>query len=442
MEEYITRGKNLKLLRKRLGLKQYEITGGEITRNLISLIENDKTPLHEGVARLISENINRISDERNMDITVFPEDLMNPVRLKAKRRADEYISELKKFTEDPKLELDKQLINDMELFLQNWNLPDKKSKAYEMMAEIYEKRNDYEKVYIYLTKALENYFLKPYNKDINELILKLSFACMKTKRYEEAINLTNLALSYKDTLEKYGSKVYYNRAVIYYSMKKYEKTLENVKNSRDILNKKDKLDSIEVTRANRLLIIEGNCYKNQKEYSKAIEAYNMMYESIGNEEFIDERCAAAINISETYELLNNKEKVKEYIYKVEELIPKLKEDSFYRTRIYQDLAERYKYLQNQKKTEYYYKKALDSFNPKNENEIMQNLLIDFIDFYRESDSGEDISSLISNIEDNVEKINVDINIKLLLNYLLFNIENNRVVDNKNIINKLLNKGEN
>ena len=51
-------GQNLKRIRKELNLKQYAITGGKITRNLISLIENDKTPLYEDNAKIIAETMN------------------------------------------------------------------------------------------------------------------------------------------------------------------------------------------------------------------------------------------------------------------------------------------------------------------------------------------------------------------------------------------------
>ena len=61
----ITIGQNLKQIRKRLGIRQHEISGGEVTRNLISLIENDKTPLHERVAKLIAKNINDINNKND-----------------------------------------------------------------------------------------------------------------------------------------------------------------------------------------------------------------------------------------------------------------------------------------------------------------------------------------------------------------------------------------
>jgi len=441
MEEYITRGQNLKVLRKKLGLKQYEITGGEITRNLISLIEHDKTPLHEGVARLISENINKISDERNMDIVVFPEDLMNPVRLKAKSLADEYISKLKIYLEDPEEEIDKKLLEEMEFFLQNWNLPDKKSKAYEMLGSIYEKRNNFEKSYIYFTKALENYFLKPYNKDINKLILKLSLSCMATGRYDESINLTNLAFSYDDTLEKYGSRMYYNRAVIFRRMDKFDESLENIKKSRELLDLKNRLEEEDKIRLKRLMLLEGNCYKNKQEYQKAIDIYHTIINEIKDDEAFDEKCATFINIAETYQILDVKEKVKEYVVKAEKLVDIIEDNSFYKIRIYQDLAERYKYLEEEDKVNSYYKKAINQFDPAKEKDLVQEILLDFIDFYRETGNTEDIGSIIPSIEDSAFQINVDHTMRLFLKYLLFNIENKRMVEAKDIINKLLNKGE-
>ena len=36
--EILSSGKKIKKIRKELGLKQHEITGGEVTRNLISII--------------------------------------------------------------------------------------------------------------------------------------------------------------------------------------------------------------------------------------------------------------------------------------------------------------------------------------------------------------------------------------------------------------------
>lgn len=84
-DENITVGQNLKRIRKELELKQYSITGGKITRNLISLIENDKTPLYEDNAKIIAENMNSNAMEKNMNIYIEPEDILDPKRYDAKK---------------------------------------------------------------------------------------------------------------------------------------------------------------------------------------------------------------------------------------------------------------------------------------------------------------------------------------------------------------------
>ena len=68
--EILSSGKKIKRIRKELGLKQHEITMGEVTRILISIIENDKAALTEKVAKVIADNINMACSEQNIDYHV------------------------------------------------------------------------------------------------------------------------------------------------------------------------------------------------------------------------------------------------------------------------------------------------------------------------------------------------------------------------------------
>jgi len=47
--EILSPGKKLRRIRKDLKIRQHEITGGEITRELISIIENDKCNMTSSV---------------------------------------------------------------------------------------------------------------------------------------------------------------------------------------------------------------------------------------------------------------------------------------------------------------------------------------------------------------------------------------------------------
>ncbi len=73
MNSILTPGKRLKKIRKALGLKQFEITGGLITRNLISIIENEKASLTDNVADILCVNINSICIKKGIDFSITPE---------------------------------------------------------------------------------------------------------------------------------------------------------------------------------------------------------------------------------------------------------------------------------------------------------------------------------------------------------------------------------
>ncbi len=163
----ITSGENLKRIRNELNLKQVEIVGGEITRNLISLIENDRTSLTEKSARIICKNINKTTMERNLDIYIEPKDILIPERYEANKKADTYIKELKELIKTKNFIIDIEYINEIELFLNKWNLTYKKTKIYELIADIYYNLRDYHSEYTYVIKLYRNYLIAIIRKIIS-----------------------------------------------------------------------------------------------------------------------------------------------------------------------------------------------------------------------------------------------------------------------------------
>ena len=55
----LTPGEKIKKIRKDFKIKQNEITGGKITRNLVSLIENNRADLTASTAEIIANSIKR-----------------------------------------------------------------------------------------------------------------------------------------------------------------------------------------------------------------------------------------------------------------------------------------------------------------------------------------------------------------------------------------------
>ena len=129
-------GENLRKIRKSLNLKQYEITGGEITRNLISLIENNKTPLYEHIARLICKNINYIANKRNLEVNIDINDILNPKHFEAKKIGEEHIIKLNSLIETKDTKSIKTEIINVEDFLRTWDMPKIKSNIYKNLTPV------------------------------------------------------------------------------------------------------------------------------------------------------------------------------------------------------------------------------------------------------------------------------------------------------------------
>ena len=120
--EILSSGKKIKRIRKELGLKQHEITKGEVTRNLISIIENDKAALTEKVAKVIADNINMACSEQNIDYHVSAKYLLESEEYQAERVVDKYLENLA---------VDNlQIVDEIEEFLIIYNLTDKKISIY------------------------------------------------------------------------------------------------------------------------------------------------------------------------------------------------------------------------------------------------------------------------------------------------------------------------
>ena len=127
--EILSSGKKIKRIRKELGLKQHEITGGEVTRNLISIIENDKAALTEKVAKVIADNINMACSEQNIDYHVSAKYLLESEEYQAERVVDKYLENLA---------VDNlQIVDEIEEFLIIYDLTDKKISIYEKIGDLY-----------------------------------------------------------------------------------------------------------------------------------------------------------------------------------------------------------------------------------------------------------------------------------------------------------------
>jgi tetratricopeptide (TPR) repeat protein len=430
-------GENLKRIRLELDLKQYEITGGEVTRNLISIIENGKTPLSEDNASLICRNINKIMEDRDVDIIIDPEDIFNPERYDAKKQADLYIEELDKLLITKNYNIEAEYINEIELFLNKWNLMDKKIRIYEILGDIYKNLRDYTKGYHYYIKGWECVFNYPDRKLNYRLMKKLVANCIITGKYTEAINLCDYAvLNRKNIPDKDMVIFHYNNALAYSRLNLIDKclrqTLEALKYTKDTSYRE----------LGNILILQGNCYFKIENYDEALKSYNKAVNALSLGNYYDELLLLYANMAEVYIKTNSRNKSIEYINMVLKNISKANTDSNYFSKLCTQIATAYNHLNEFDLAEKYYNESLVYARKNNQpNVVRENILGLFNIYYSKLDTNK-IHKLFEDYRDVILNISLDNDILLMLKSLEFYITNKNEIKALELIETLMinNKG--
>lgn len=434
-EDKITIGENLKKIRKDLNLRQYQLAGDQITRNLISLIENDRTPIYYNVANIISKNINKIIHEKGMDIYIQPEDILNPDRYEARKQANVYIDKIKHHLTEKKYEFDIEELNEIETFLNKWNFIDKKVKAYELLGDIYYKAKDSNKEYYYYLKALEVSYEYPYMKERYKIILKLVYNCIVTEKFDEAIRLCNFALSTQDDIpNKYKGIFYYNSGLAYYHKKDYSRCLDELIYAKYYINFDDYRE------IKRILMLEGICNSQIENYDGALRSYNKLLKTIENFDDPEEMCLIYINIMQTYANKENKQEVVKYHDKVMDYLEIIDENSTYLPEILFGLSGIYYFLEKYDSYEKYLNFALKLSKNNEEINLFQDVFLKLIDFYIETEQIDKINLLAKKCRTQIYNIEMNKNFVIILKILYNLIDQNDNLEAKILIENLLYKG--
>ena len=433
MAKKITAGENLKRIRKDLNLKQHEIAGNDITRNLISLIENNKTPIYYNVANIISKNINRILYERGLDTYIQAEDILNPERYEARSIANNYIKMLEKHLQEENYNLKVDELNEIENFLNKWNFVDKKVKIYQLLGEIYYKAKDYNREYYYYIKALEISYEHPNMKDRYKLILRLVYNCILTKKYHEAIRLCEFALSTQENLaDRQKGIFHYNLALSYCYLNDYYTAMDHIIHAKYYIP----CDNYEYMK--KILLLEGTCNVEVKNYDIALRIYDKLLK------IIDENNPETLsliynNILQIYIRKNKKSKVIEYHKKILGLLKHIDKHSYYLAEILINIANTYNYLEDYESYEKYLKMALSLSKENNNKNLISKAIALLANYYMKKEQFDKIKILLEDFEKEVFNFKLDENILTFLQIIYYFINNNYNQEAQNMLIKLLEK---
>ncbi|MFL0251505.1 XRE family transcriptional regulator [Clostridium neuense] len=395
-------GDKLREIRKKYHVKQEEIAGEEITRNLISEIENNKAPITKKTAEIIIKNLSVLAKKRYFEVDETVDYLMENQIVQANRALDNYIEELNTLSISKGDSFIKTL-KEAESFLIDWDIKDKKLKIYEIAGDYYCNNNEMYKSAVYYEKAsalLSRMFL---DRKLLSLSRKLSTVYGRIGDYKKSIECCEFALKYFDDMPQKDEVVFlYNNALNYKHINNLKLALKNIEVAENLVSKTDILTYIKV------LNTKGNCLYEMKSYDEAIKIFNKIFTLIDKRE-TDKYLINLINIVNSYWYAGMKDKALENFKFVINELPNLSNKDLCVADIYFEVGKIYERINKIKLSEDYYLMAVD-FSEKQKNYVLLNsILYDLIELY--------------SISNNVKKIN-NIKDKVLLNAKLQNKINN------------------
>ncbi|MTI71125.1 MAG: hypothetical protein FH751_12825 [Firmicutes bacterium] len=345
----------------------------------------------------------------------------------AKRVVDIWISELKNMIKTGSYNISDVNINNLEKLLMEWKFFNKKVIIYELLGDLYSEIGDINREYTYYLKSLENYFITNRN-DSYVIINKIVVNSIKTEKYDQAINFSNLIVPLsKDIPKEYKGKVCYNRALSFKKLEKYERALKEINLAESYAYE------IDYDEMKKFLMLKANCYIKLHRYFDALETYRQVLWILEYMNNYDEKCAIYLNIIDIYKDKGDKEKISEYINKAVNLLPNISKESYYLKYIYLELGYIYKYLKKYNLTEKYFKKAFEIYP--NDIEVISKLL----DFYLEVNNDKEIFTLSENLFNSKKEdiLNENQNFNKILSLYL---ENDYIKESKDLLNKMI-KGD-
>ncbi|WP_238883563.1 helix-turn-helix domain-containing protein [Clostridium sp. YIM B02551] len=335
--EIVTPGMKLKELREKLGIKQHELAGNQITRNLISMMENDKASITEPTAKILSENINHICKNKKIDFNVLPDFFEDTVEKQLELVFQEFILKITNEESDFIKENYEQYILKMEDLLIRFNDKFKKYSLYKLLGDKYYESNDYEAAYTYYIKAYENSYSLLSKEEYCRLLLTLSNCCIRLKRYDESIYNNNLAIANKDSISKeLAYNIMFNSLLSYKNMNNREKVLSELsvleKNFSDEINKS-------IKRKFECMTIHGNCLRELNKFNEAIKKYKQLLDLL-DLNALEFQMVTLCNLLETYININDRKNIKMYLNKSLGLMKRYEELSHrpYSEYIYYDIG--------------------------------------------------------------------------------------------------------
>lgn len=181
-----TQGQKIREIRKRHKIRQEYVTGNLVTRNLISMIENDKVNISKNTAKIVTENLNKYFKENKIKDSVE----MSYILKTPKDHLEEEINYiLQRVEESPDLienDLD-ELIIEFEYYFKRYELYGLGHEFFRGLGEKIYNLGYYEIARDVYIKAFNYYYGEFQVESILNVVYMIGDLSLKTKNYDDVI---------------------------------------------------------------------------------------------------------------------------------------------------------------------------------------------------------------------------------------------------------------
>lgn len=362
----------LKSIRKQLNLKQNDITNGQITRNTISHIENQKISLTEKTINLILASINQHLKKSNHFIKLEYEDLFTEDRFKNKLIAEELFDELELLSNISNTNLN-LLIEEINTLIAKWDFPIIKMRVYNLLGEYYYDNFDYNTSQYYYHQNVSSAYRIGSTDDIGQAILKLMRADIMTNSTSTSLELSRQLISRKSELElQTYLGLLFNSALLLEKKGQYVDAIVNLDEIEQLLENDQSEQLLDV------LLLKALCQESLQQFNKAIEIYERLLVTMDYSGDFARKANIHCSMIALYIKQSNKKLVQENLNLVLDLLPSISQEDSYLPGIYLELAYCYRYFKQYDYAKKFFNKSIQSGIRINEFYDLAEALVNFI----------------------------------------------------------------
>lgn len=344
-------GEKLKKFREKYSLNQDEIVGTDVTRNLISQIENNKVKLTRSTAEIVLRHAREKLKQKNIIIDEDIEYLLESEEAQARKILDRFIEKLKELAKS-KAEAYLESLQEAEEFLLRWNLTDKKIIIYEITGDYFYSIKNFYKASLYYenAKCLMNFHIEI--DSLISLLQKLSNTYYFMGKLKEGIDTCNYALNrFPEMVNEKRVGFLFNIGLYYNYLHDYQNSIKFINQVVSMLNKTAKGYA-------QILLLKASTLCSLKFYEEALDIYNELLQMTAADDYAH-KALYYNNICETYIELKQYNISKKYLDLALKNLTLVDKKYILLPNIYFDIAKLYVKLRDLEKSIIFFKEALN-----------------------------------------------------------------------------------